>query len=61
MYVRKDYLYEGLFKLDVIVIANYKSSCFAYVLEFTGLWHEHLTHVNYKTLHNMASFDVCNI
>jgi len=50
VYVGKVYLCEGLFKLNVIAIANNKSSISAYLLESSGLWHERLRHVNYKTL-----------
>ncbi|XP_055822156.1 uncharacterized protein LOC129890680 [Solanum dulcamara] len=58
VYVEKGYLCEGLFKLNVMAIANNQSSCSTYLLESSGLWHECLGHVNYKTLQKLISLEV---
>ncbi|PHT46593.1 hypothetical protein CQW23_15751 [Capsicum baccatum] len=50
IYVGKDYLIEGLYKINVMTVEINKSSKSSYFLESYDLWHERLGHVNYKTL-----------
>ncbi|PHT74170.1 hypothetical protein T459_21447 [Capsicum annuum] len=50
MYVGKDYLTEGLYKMNLMTVEMNKSLNSSYLLESNDLWHECLGHVNYKTL-----------
>ncbi|KAL4038513.1 hypothetical protein IC575_002134 [Cucumis melo] len=54
MYMGKDYLSDGLFKLNVIEVIpksinNNKVSTFAYIVE-SFVWHSRLGHVNFNSL-----------
>ena len=52
-FVGKGYLYNGMFKLNVI---NNKVS--AYIVEFSNLWHGRLGHVNFRKMHDMVKLDL---
>ena len=58
VYVGKDYLTEGLFKLNVIAIDINKVQASSYLLESNNLWHAHLGHVNFKTIRKMINLEV---
>ena len=60
IYVGKDYLCNGMFKLNVLVITNNKNNVIpAYLVEsFSSLWHNKLNHVNYKRMHEMMRLDI---
>jgi len=59
VYVGKSYLFDGLFKTNVVVdkksvylypkLIN-KEKSFVYLLESSILWHARLGHINYKSL-----------
>ncbi|KAK0602226.1 hypothetical protein LWI29_031517 [Acer saccharum] len=57
VFVGKGYLYEGMFKLNVI---NKISSSSAYVIDSCtlSLWHNRLGHVNTKRLRDMSSLSL---
>ena len=53
MYVRKGYMSDGMWKLNVMAIIKSsmnKASTFTYILESSNLRHGRLGHVNYDTL-----------
>ena len=53
MYVRKGYMSDDMWKLNVITIIKLdmnKVSTSAYILEFSNVWPGRLGHVNYDTL-----------
>ena len=54
MYVEKDYLSDGLLKMNVITIVppimNNKNTYVIYLFESFHLWHGRLGHVNYEYL-----------
>ncbi|KAF3633924.1 putative glucan endo-1,3-beta-glucosidase A-like [Capsicum annuum] len=58
MYVGKDYLTEGLYKMNVMTIEINKSLNSSYFLESYDLWNEHLGHVNYETLRKLINLEV---
>ncbi|XP_015166671.1 uncharacterized protein [Solanum tuberosum] len=58
MYVGKGYLTEGLFKLNVIAVDRNKDFASSYLLESKCLWHEHLGHINNKTLRKLINLNV---
>ena len=53
MYVKKGYMSDGMWKLNVMAIIKSsmnKASTFTYMLESSNLWHGRLGYVNYDTL-----------
>ena len=53
MYVRKGYMSDGIWKLNVMTITKSdinKASTYVYILESSNLWHGRLGHVNHDTL-----------
>ena len=60
MYVRKWYMGDGMWKLNVMIVIKsnmYKASSSAYMLESSNLWHGRLGHVNYDTLRRLTNLD----
>ena len=57
MYVRKGYVSNGIFKLNVMTIVNKSNKPSVYLLESSNLWHGRLGHVNYNTLHRLINLD----
>ena len=60
MYVRKGYMSDGMWKLNVMIIIKSdmnKSSTSAYILESSNLWHGRLGQVNYDTLHRLINLN----
>ena len=65
MYVRKGYLVDGLFKVNVVVVDKKsvylypklinKGKSSIYLLESPTLWHARLGFVNYKSLKNLSN------
>jgi hypothetical protein len=61
MLVRKGYLSDGLFKMNVITIVpinENKNKFSAYLLELSNVWHGRLDHVNYGTLHKLVNLNL---
>ena len=61
MLVRKGYLSDGLFKMNVIAIVSInenKNKSSAYLLESSDVWHEKLGYVNYGTLHRLINLNL---
>jgi len=64
VYVDKDYLIDGFFKANIVVVDKTsvyvypklinKGKFFVYLLEFPILWHARLGHINYKSLQNLS-------
>lgn len=54
MYVDKDYVKDGLFKMNVLTIvlnnSRNKISSSAYILELSNLWHHSLGHANFNSI-----------
>ena len=61
MYVGKEYMSGGMWKLNVtmtiIKLEMNKASSSAYILESSNLWHDRLRHVNYDTLHKLINLN----
>ena len=60
MYVRKGYMGDGMWKLNVMTIIKLnmnKASASAYILESSNLWHGRLEHVNYDTLSRLINLN----
>ena len=60
MYLRKWFMSDGMWKLNVMtIIKSYmnKASTFAYILKSSNLWHGRLRHVNYDTLHRLINLN----
>ena len=61
MFVRKGYVSNGLFKLNVMIvkpkIINKTNASFVYVLESSNLWHGKLGHVNYGSLKRLINLN----
>ena len=57
MYVGKGYVFDRLFKLNVMTIINKNNQSSVYLLESSNLWHGRLGHVNYDTLHRLINLD----
>ena len=60
MYVKKGYMSDGMWKLNVMTIIKSdinKASTFAYILESSNLWHGRLGHVNYDILHRLIDLN----
>jgi hypothetical protein len=58
MIVEKRYLYDFLFKMNVITIKttyeNYNNIAFSsYLIESYDVWHEKLGHVNYNSMQRL--------
>jgi hypothetical protein len=58
MIVEKRYLYDFLFKMNVITIKtiyeNYNNIVFSsYLIESYDVWHEKLGHVNYNSMQRL--------
>jgi hypothetical protein len=58
MIVEKQYLYDFLFKMNVITIKttyeNYNNIAFSsYLIESYDVWHEKLGHVNYNSMQRL--------
>jgi hypothetical protein len=58
MIVEKRYLYDFLFKMNVITIKttyeNYNNIAFSsYLMESYDVWHEKLGHVNYNSMQRL--------
>ena len=59
MIVEKRYLYDFLFKMNVITIKttyeNYNNIAFSsYLIESYDVWHEKLGHVNYNSMQRLT-------
>ena len=53
MYVKKGYMSDGMWKLNIMAIIKSsmnKATTFTYILESSNLWHGRLGYVNYDTL-----------
>ena len=60
MYVRKGYMSDNMWKLNVMTIIKSernKTSSFAYILESFNLWHGILGHVSYDTLRKLINLN----
>ena len=60
MYVKKGYMSDGMWKLNVMTIIKSdinKAGTFAYILESSNLWHGRLGHVNYDILHRLINLN----
>src|SRR5262249_8721630 len=59
-FVRKDYVFDGLFILNVMndFEFNKKSSASIFHVESCDLWHTRLGHVNLKTTQHMVHLDL---
>ena len=60
VYVRKGYMSDDIWKLNVITIIKSnmnKVSTSIYMLESFNLWHDRLRHVNYDTLHRLINLN----
>ena len=62
MYVRKGYMSNGLFKMNVMTIVLpikniNKNMSSAYMLESSNVWHGRLGHVNYDTLRRLIDME----
>ena len=63
MYVRKGYMSNGLFKMNVMTVVppiknnNKISTSSAYMLESSNVWHGRLGHVNYDTLRILVNME----
>ena len=64
VYVGKGYLYEGLFKCNVLVIKPKASineikaiAGSSYLLEIFNMWHKRLGHVNYDSMRTLMKMD----
>ena len=62
MFVGKDYLSDGFFKMNVMTVVpksinNNKIDSSAYLLESSNIWHGRLGHVNYDTLRRLIHLD----
>ena len=59
MYVRRGYLLDGMFKLNVLAQVpknnENKNKASAYSVELCDVWHSRLGHVNYRSLQRMVS------
>ena len=60
-FVRKGYVSNGLFKLNVMTvkpkIMNKTNASFVYVLESSNLWHGRLRHINYGSLKRLINLN----
>ena len=63
MYVRKGYMSNGLFKMNVMTVVphikniNKKNMSSAYMIESSNVWHGRLGHVNYDTLRRLINME----
>ena len=60
MYVKKGYMSDGMWKLNVMtIIKSYmnKASTFSYILESSNIWHGRLGHINYDTLRRLINLN----
>nr|GEZ33495.1 Pol polyprotein [Tanacetum cinerariifolium] len=59
IYVGKGYAMNGMFKLNVMVVKNEinKIKSFAYLIESFNVWHGHLGHVNFNSMHRLIKFN----
>ena len=61
MYVRKGYMSDGLFKLNVMTIVSKLNemivSSSSYLLASSHLWHGRLGHVNYNSLRRLINLE----
>ena len=59
MYVRKLYMSDGMWKLNVLTIikSNMNKASISYILESSNLWHGRLGHVNYDTLRRLINLN----
>ena len=58
MYVRKGYLSDGLFKLNVMTVVtkdDLNKVASSYVLESSNIWHARLGHINYKSIKKLMN------
>ena len=58
MYVGKGYMYNGMFKLNVMTIfpkINKMRTSSVYLLESSNLWHGRLGHVNFNYLQRLTN------
>ena len=60
MYVRKGYLTEGLFKLNVLVTKtmNNNKNTYVYIVDSFVLWHARLGHVNNRSIYRMVNLNL---
>ena len=61
IYVGKEYMSNGLFKINVITIVsdfNNKNTSSACMLESSNIWHGRLGHVNFDTLRKINEFRI---
>lgn len=58
MHVGKGYLFEGFFKLNIMVAENNSTQASSYLIESNDLWLLWFRHVNYKTLCNMNNLNL---
>lgn len=60
MYVRKGYMSDGLFKMNVMtIISNInKNTSSTYMLELSNVWYGRLWNVNYNTMHILVNLEL---
>lgn len=56
VFIGKYYLDEGKFKLNII--NNMNNVIYAYIIDSFSLWHNHLGHVSYQWMDEMAKLDL---
>ena len=64
MYIGKECLSDGLFKMNVMnvephVAMNENDTSFAYIVESSYIWHGRLGHVKYGLLKKLVNMFVC--
>ena len=60
MYVRKGYMNDGMWKLNVMTIIKSsmnKTSTFVYMLESSNLWNDILGHINYDAFRRLINLN----
>ena len=60
LFIGKDNVTEGLFKLNIMIIRpriNNNNCCTSYLLKFSNFWHGRIWQVNYNTLHKLINLN----
>lgn len=63
LFISKSYLSDGLFVLNVIIIASTRNenvSSFAYIVESIDMWHGKLGHVNVASIKQLKELKLIN-
>lgn len=58
IYVGKDYILDGIFKLNVITFIKKNINNFVYLFVFFNIWHGRLDHVNCNSLRRLINMNL---